>query len=124
MNLKLQAKLDQGFQPMVLVFKDFEMRAKAAGGEKLVIGIERNNGLISTFEMTVFPDGTGHDEENIGLVERIVKTLLWVKGGYKVIIAGSEVIGNKIKAAYDFGGLREFDRGFMARGFIGVLQKI
>ena len=81
MNLKLEAKLDQGFQPMVLVFKEFEAKAKAANGEKLVIGIERNNGLISTFEMTVFPDGTGHDEENIGLVERIVKNILCQKTG-------------------------------------------
>ena len=81
MNLKFEAKLDKGFQPMILVYNDFVARAKAAGGEKLVIGIERNNGFVSTFEMPVFPDGTGHDEENLGLVERIIKTLLWVKGG-------------------------------------------
>ncbi len=109
MKLKYEAKLDKGFQPMILVYNDFIARAKAAGGEKLVIGIERNNGFVSTFEMTVFPDGTGHDEENLGLVERIIKTLLWVKGGYKVIIAGSKVIYEGIAKAYCPEGARAFD---------------
>ena len=31
------------------------------------------------------------------------------------IIAGSEVVGNKIKKAYEAGELRDFDNGFMAR---------
>ena len=109
MNLKFPAKLDKGFQPMILVYNDFVARAKAAGGEKLIIGIERNNGFVSTFEMVVFPDGTGHDEENLGIVERIIKTLLWVKGGYKVIIAGSKVIYDGIAKAYNPEGARRFD---------------
>lgn len=115
MNLKFEAKLDKGFQPMILVYNDFIARAKAANGEKLVIGIERNNGFISTFEMTVFPDGTGHDEENLGIVERIIKTLLWVKGGYKVIIAGSKVIYEGIAKAYCPEGARGFDCGMMKK---------
>ena len=109
MNLKFEAKLDKGFQPMILVYNDFIERAKKANGEKLVIGIERNNGFVSTFEMTVFPDGTGHDEENLGMVERIIKTLLWVKGGFKVIIAGSKVIYDGIAKAYNPEGARAFD---------------
>ncbi len=115
MKLKTVAPLDLGYMPMALVFKNFEENAKKEGGQKIVIGVERNKGYLSTYEMTVFADGTGHDEENFDMVERLVKSLLWVRGGYKVIIAGSEVIGSKIKEAYDFGGLREFDRGFMAR---------
>ena len=119
MNLKFEAKLDKGFQPMVLVYNDFVARAKAANGEKLVIGIERNNGFVSTFETVVFPDGTGHDEENLGIVERIVKTLLWIKGGYKVIIAGSKLIYEGIAKAYAKDGARAFDNDFMA----GVYEK-
>ena len=115
MNLKFEAKLDKGFQPLVLVFNDFIKRAKEANGEKLVIGIERNNGFVSTFPMTVFPDGTGHDEENLALVERIVKTLLWVKGGYKIIIAGSKLIFDGIAKIYSADGARAFDNKFMAR---------
>lgn len=117
MKLKVNAPLDPGFMPMVLVLKEFEEKVNAQGAQKIVIGVERNNGYVSTYEMNVFADGTGHDDENFDIVERVVKTMLWVRGGYKVIIAGSDVIGAKIKAAYDFGGLREFDRGFMVRVF-------
>lgn len=119
MNPKYQAKLDPKFQPMVLVFNDFIKRAKEAGGEKLVIGVERNNGYVSAFEMTVFPEGTGHDDENLGIVERIVKTLLWVKGGYKIIIAGSKLIYEGIAKAYASDGARAFDNDFMS----GVYEK-
>ena len=115
MMLKVNAPLDPGFAPMVMEFRAFEEAAEKSGGKKIVIGIERNKGYISTYEMTVFEDGCGHDDDNFAMAERIVKTLLWARGGYKIIIAGSDVIGGKIKEAYDFGGLRDFDRGFMAR---------
>lgn len=115
MKLKNIAPLDLGYMPMALVLKEYAENVKKEGGQKIVIGVERNNGYVSTYAMEVFKDNTGHDDENFDIVERIVKTMLWVRGGFKVIIAGSAVIGNKIKAAYDFNGLREFDRGFMAR---------
>ena len=42
MKLKTTAPLDLGYMPMALVLKDFEARAKSEGGQKIVIGIERN----------------------------------------------------------------------------------
>jgi len=114
MNLKVNAPLDPGFMPMSIVYRNFEAAAKAAGGEELIIGLERNDGLTSVFKLVVFKDGTGHDDENYEFVERIVKTLLWTRGGYKIIIAGSKVIADKIKADYSVGGYRDFDRDFMS----------
>ena len=114
MKLKVNAPLDPGFMPMSVVYRDFEAAVKAEGGEKLTIGLERNDGLVSVFTLDVFKDGTGHDEENHDFVERIVKTLLWTRGGYKIIIAGSKVIADRIKADYSVGGYRDFDRDFMS----------
>ena len=114
MKLKVNAPLDPGFMPMSVVYRDFEAAVKAEGGEKLTIGLERNNGLTSVFTIEVFKDGTGHDEENHEFVERIVKTLLWMRGGYKIIIAGSKVIADNIKADYSEGGIRAFDSEFMS----------
>ena len=115
MKTKVQAILDPGFEPMMLVYRDFTKRAKEANGDKLVIGIERNKGYISTFETVVFKDGTGHDEENYEFIERLVKSLLWIRGGHKIIIAGSAVIADKIKADYTADGKRSFDYGFMGK---------
>ncbi len=114
MNLKVNAKLDPQFAPLSVLCR--EMReATAENGQDLVIAIERNNGYTVTYKTRVFKDGTGRDDENFDFVERMTKSLLWVSGGYKVYIAGSEVIGNKIKDAYTDGGLRDFDVHFMER---------
>ena len=114
MLLKVNAPLDPGFMPMAVVFRDFEAAVKAEGGQPLTIALERNGGLTSVFTVEVFKDGTGHDEENHEFVERIVKTLLWARGGYRLTIAGSKVIADKIKADYAVGGYRDFDRDFMS----------
>ena len=108
MLLKVKAPLDPGFMPMSIVYRDFEAAVAAEGGQKLTIGLERNDGLTSVYTVEIFKDGTGHDEENHEFVERLVKTLLWTRGGYKLIIAGSKLIADKIKADYAVGGYRDF----------------
>ncbi len=114
MKLKVNAKLDPQFAPLALACR--EMRnATAENGQDMIIAIERNRGYTTTYRTRLYPDGTGHDEDNFRFVERLVKSLLWVAGGYKIILAGSEVIGNKIKEAYTYGGLRDFDVHFMER---------
>ena len=118
MNLKVEAKLDKQFMPMSVVYRDFVNEAKQNGGEKLIIAIERNKGYISTFQTVVFPDGV-NDDRNIEMIDRIVKSLLWFRGGYKIIIAGSKVIYEGIKKAYAKDGTRAFDNDFMG----GVYEK-
>ena len=116
MNLKVQAKLDPKFEPLSVVVR--EMREATKGnGQDVIVAVERNKGQISRYETRIYPDGTGHDEENFRFIERIVKTLLWVAGGYRVYIAGSETVGNKIKEAYTPDGIRAFDEDYMAGVF-------
>lgn len=112
MNLKVSAKLDPKFQPLSLVCRNMH-DATAENGQDIVIAVERNKGYITTYKTRIYCDGTGHDEENFRFVERMTKALLWVVGGYKIIIAGSHKVGKRIKEAYTVGGLRDFDIGFM-----------
>lgn len=111
----IKAILDPQFRPMVKVVADYKEAVAKAGGTPLVVAVERNKGYVSTYKLDVYKDGTGHDEESYDVVERIVKTLLWVYGGFKVTIAGSKKIYEGIAAAYKKGGAREFDADFMAR---------
>lgn len=116
MNLKVKAKLDPEFQPLSVVVR--EMRdATKENGQDVIVAIERNKGQISTYKTRIYPDGTGHDEENFRFIERIAKSLLWIAGGYKIFIAGSEVVGNKIKEAYTPNGIRAFDEDYMSGVF-------
>ena len=114
MNLKVKAVLDPAFQPMSVLLRDYSAAVQAAKSQKLVVSIVRNQGYTSSYAMDVFADGTGHDEENIRVIERVVKTLLWIKGGYKIVISGSKVIYDAIAEAYKVGGARDFDNDFMS----------
>lgn len=114
MKLKVNAVLDPQFSPLSIVCREMREATKE-NGQDVIIGIERNSGNISTYKTRVFPDGTGKDTENFEFIERMAKALLWVAGGYKIYIGGSKVIGEKIKAAYTYGGLRDFDVRFMER---------
>ena len=116
MNLKVKAKLDPKFQPLSVVVREMREATKE-NGQDVIVAVERNRGQISRYKTRIYPDGTGHDEENFRFIERIVKTLLWVAGGYKVFIAGSDVVGNKIKEAYTPDGIRAFDEDYMAGVF-------
>jgi predicted NBD/HSP70 family sugar kinase len=65
--------------------------------------------------MDVYKDGAGRDREDCAIAERIIKSLLWIKGGYAITIAGSKVIHDHISKVYAKGGAREFDFNFMAK---------
>ena len=116
MNLKVQAKLDPQFQPLALVCREMRENTKD-DGQDIILAVERNKGYTSTYKTRIYKDNSGHDEENFRFVERIIKSLLWIAGGYKITVAGSEVVGNRIKEAYTHGGLRDFDVCFMEKVF-------
>ena len=48
------------------------------------------------------------------MLERIVKSLFWIVGGYKLYVAGSKFIAEQLQKAYSSGGIREFDYEFMS----------
>ena len=123
MKLKVEAKLDKLFTPMSLVCKQMREATKE-NGQDMVIAITRNNGYTYSYKTRVYPDGTGNDALNYRFVERLVKSLIWLAGGYKIYIAGSELIGNKIKAAYAPGGERASDAADMERVYENPLEVI
>jgi predicted NBD/HSP70 family sugar kinase len=80
-----------------------------------VLALARSRGQVARFALNTYPDGTGHDEENDRMVERVAKTLLWARGGYRLIVAGSKRLYEQLADAYRPGGARAFDAGYMAR---------
>ncbi|MBE6774347.1 MAG: ROK family protein [Ruminococcaceae bacterium] len=116
MNLKVPAKLDPQFEPLSLVVREMREATKE-NGQDIIIAAVRNDEYTTTYKTRIFPEGTGHDEENFRFVERIAKSLVWVAGAYKLVIAGADGVGNKIKEAYTYEGLRAFDVGHMEKTY-------
>ncbi|MEG2813759.1 MAG: ROK family protein, partial [Oscillospiraceae bacterium] len=80
----------------------------------LSVAVERSGGLISVYDTFVHGTEDMAEADNY-YVDRLVKFLLWAKGGFKVYICGDEKIYNYIAKAYSKDGARAFDFDFMER---------
>ncbi len=108
-DVKCIPMLDKGFMPMLKFMKAFESSAS----EKFSIAVERSNGLTAVYNTAVH----GTEEmlpADIYYIDRIIKMLLWMKGGFKVYLCGNKAICNAIKTRYSDVGERSFDFNFMA----------
>lgn len=104
---KITAPLDPAFQPAVLANRNYVAAAEKSGDAvPLVIGLEREGGLVSRFETVV---RTEAGAETLRHVERIVKFLLWSRGGWKLFIGGPKIVGEFIRKTYSARGARKFD---------------
>ncbi len=108
--------LDPEFRPAVLANRDFQSEVADSGeGVPLSIGLERANGSISRFETHVLPAGHRRAADNLIYAERLVKFLLWQRGGWKVYVGGPAAIGHHIGRCYAPSGQRAFDAHFMGQ---------
>ena len=118
----LPAPLDTGFQPAVLFNREYVASAKKSGrAVPLVIGLERENRLVSRYETHVL---AGPDEPTLRYVERLVKFLLWARGGWKLYVGGPKSIGDFIRKTYSSTGERKFDNQMMEAAYTKRFQVV
>ena len=110
---KLQPPLDDAFRPASLSNRLFESEAENAR-IPLVFGLEREAGKLSRYEAWVFPANHPRAAENYPYAERMLKFLLWQRGGRKIFIGGPAHIGRYLQACYSPQGKRNFDYHFMS----------
>jgi len=109
--------LDPGFDPVSLAWRTYCRDVDArGGGVRFVVRIVRGEAQSSAFEARVFPDGM-EDARNKSMMDRLVKSLLWIRGGYLIQVSGSPAIHEHLLAAYQPGGSRAFDARFMGNVF-------
>ena len=106
--------LDSDFQPAVLYNRAFRQSVNNSGeGVPLIMSLERTDGSVSRYGTLVFPQDHPDADSNIYYCERILKFLLWQRGGYRVYIGGPKEIGESIKHIYSPIGERAFDHHFL-----------
>ncbi len=111
---RLSPPLDADFRPPVLCNRRFRADVRAAGcGVPLVLSLEADRGSISRYETEVFPEGDTRFAANLVYVERLVKFLLWQRGGWRLVVGGPKAIGEHIRRLYAPGGARAFDVDLM-----------
>jgi predicted NBD/HSP70 family sugar kinase len=116
MNLRpaVTPPLDPGFIPAVLWNRAYRQRCEAEPGARpFAIALERTDGTISRYDTRVLPHTGANIPLSIKYVERLVKTLLWMRGGWRVILGGDPAIAESIRGIYSANGARKFDFEFM-----------
>ena len=105
-------ELDPAFLPLHVFNRAFLADARQPVG----IAVERADGQMAAVE--TFIHGTPEMEAaDRYYIERLVKTMLWMKGGFRVYVRGSEAMADYLRATYCAGGRQEFDWDFMAHVF-------
>ena len=102
-------ELDPGFLPLGKFCTAFLKDAR----QPLDIAVERSGGEVAVYK--TFVHGTPEmAEADTYYIDRLIKTMLWYMGGFKVYISGSKAIYEAVEAAYCVGGARAFDAEFMS----------
>lgn len=108
-TLKRIPKLDPDYIPLYKFNQAFLRDAR----QPLGLAVERSGGEMAVFE--TFIHGTEDMREaDLYYVNRVVKTILWMKGGFRIYVRGSDDISDYLKKAYSPGGCQAFDENYMA----------
>lgn len=102
--------LDPSFRPAVLANRAFREQVRRSGHAVSVkVGLEQADGTVSHFSTEVFPEAHPGAIANFTYLERILKLLLWSRGGYRVHFQGPACLAGKLGAYYDETPTGRFD---------------
>jgi len=112
---RFTAPLDPRFQPAALFHRQHLARIQSTGrAVPFVIGLEREHGLISRHETWVAEPAEAETRLH---VERLVKFLLWARGGWKLYLGGPRTVTEFLRKIYSRRGLRQFDVAMMTTAY-------
>lgn len=109
---KITPPLDSGFRPAVLANRAFQAEV-GPRGIPLVFGLERDGGNLSRFETQVLPIEHPRSAASLSYAERLLKFLLWQRGGYRVYVGGPRCLGESLRECYGPASALQFDYHFM-----------
>ena len=110
----ITSKLDPDFRPAVLAIREYQTQVKKSPDpQKVKIGIKRGEATVSVYETIVFSKSHTDAMHNQFYIERLIKSLLWVKGGYQILFKGPTDLGEYVKSVFSEKGKRSFDVMFM-----------
>ena len=93
--------LDPDFLPAVLWNRAYHARVRATrGAVDLGIALVRGDGTAFTHKTRILPPTAANAALNRKYVERLVKFLLWQKGGCTILVKGCDPVARMLAAAY------------------------
>ncbi len=107
--------LDPGFRPAVLAVRAFRRLVEATPGAVPVrIALEQADGSVFRFDTDLLPEQHPRASANGAYLERLVKFLLWSRGGWRIYLDGPESSAGALAAHYRETATGRFDANFVA----------
>ncbi len=117
---KFRPVLDPEFSPAALWNRQYRSLVDGATGARdLALALERSDGSISVYRTRILPHEGAYVALNHRYTERLLKFLLWQKGGYRITVAGPPQIADYLRSVYSSNGARAFDFEFMGERVYG-----
>lgn len=111
---KVPPELDPDFVPAALWNRSYQAQvAQCPNPQEVVIALTRPDHTGSIFRTQILPSEPANENLNLHYLERLLKFLLWQRGGSKVQIAGGDTITAQLASIYSAEGERKFDHYFI-----------
>lgn len=111
--------LDSGFAPLNRFNEEFLKTAD----KPIHIALERAGGQVAVFDTFIHQTPEMH-KADLFYVERLIKSLLWLKGGFRVYLAGDDKLASELAEIYSPKGARAFDASFMSGVYENAFEVI
>jgi hypothetical protein len=107
----IKPELEPDFVPAALWNRMYCDRA-APAGVPVSIALMRPDGTGSVFPTRILPVTAENEALTLRYLERLIKFLLWQRGGSRILISGCDALVGKLSSIYSPSGARHFDGGF------------
>lgn len=111
--MKIKLNYDDNFYPISLKLREFFKKVEESENLSVTFSIEDDGGCKFKYSYKIFKDEKLRGE-NYFITERLIKSALWMAGGYKIYLSAPEYLYRLIKKDYSENGKRSFDRDFMS----------
>ncbi len=108
-DVKNKPRLDEEFIPILKFNRAFLGTAK----KPVSIAVERADGQTAVCRTYIHGTSDMKAADRY-YINRLVKTMLWMKGGFRVYVSGDYETYEYLKSAFSPGGEQDFDRDFMS----------
>ena len=107
---KFLPELHPTYRPAILANRAFEQAARETGSAIDVgIALEQADGSVFHHRTVIFSADHGLAENNFRHVERLVKFLLWQRGGWKIHLSGADNLVPELQEYYRTNTFGQFD---------------
>ena len=107
---KFVPELHPTFRPAVLANRAFEAAARDSGAPvELGIALEQADGSVFHTRTVLFAEDHALAENNFRHLERLVKFLLWQRGGWRIHLCGAESYVARLQDYYQTNVFGKFD---------------